>query len=163
MKKYEKNLEILNYISLISQIIIVLVDIESGRNNFFTKSNRNYFIKEGKRIIDEMLSGSNFIEKKVFKRGYSPQSIIMFDYGIKSLENEAKIDKGIESYTSIFSILSEKMSDVCSGKSNPNDINYLINFFKSLNEILDSSYNKQRPVPVGDTKLDIKKFDLAYN
>lgn len=162
MKKFEKNGNILNYLSIISQLIIVLVDIESGKNNFFTQGKRDELTKKGKGIIEDILNGSNFIENKVFKKGFSPQSITMFNYGIKSLESETKIDKKEKSYTDIFNYLSDKMSDVCSNKSNTNDINLLIDFFKSLKNILSVNYNSQRdPVDV-DIKSKIEHI-FVYN
>ncbi len=160
MKEFEKNLEILNYISLISQIVIVLVDLKSGRNNFFTINNRDNLLEKGNNIIDEILNGSNFIEKKEFKKGYSPQSITMFNYGIKSLENETKIDDKVENYTDFFTLLSEKMNDVHSGKSSKDDINLLIDFFKSLNQILNITYSKEKRSK--EIKSKSEEFDFVH-
>lgn len=160
MKEFEKNLEILNYISLISQIIIVLVDLKSGRNNFFTINNRDNLLEKGNNIIDEILNGSNFIEKKEFKKGYSPQSITMFNYGIKSLENETKIDDKVENYTDFFTLLSEKMNDVRSGKLSKDDINLLIDFFKSLNQILNITYSKEKRSK--EIKSKSEEFDFVH-
>ena len=160
MKEFEKNLEILNYISLISQIVIVLFDLKSGRNNFFTINNRDNLLEKGNNIIDEILNGSNFIEKKEFKKGYSPQSITMFNYGIKSLENETKIDDKVENYTDFFTLLSEKMNDVHSGKSSKDDINLLIDFFKSLNQILNITYSKEKRSK--EIKSKSEEFDFVH-
>ena len=160
MKKFEKNLEILKYISIISQIIIALVDIRFNRNNFFTTNNRDNLLEKGNNIIDEILNGSNFIEKKEFKKGYSPQSITMFNYGIKSLENETKIDDKVENYTDFFTLLSEKMNDVRSGKSSKNDINLLIDFFKSLNQILNITYSKEKRSK--EIKSKSEEFDFVH-
>ena len=160
MKKFEKNLEILKYISIISQIIIALVDIRFNRNNFFTINNRDNLLEKGNNIIDEILNGSNFIEKKEFKKGYSPQSITMFNYGIKSLENETKIDDKVENYTDFFTLLSEKMNDVRSGKSSKKDINLLIDFFKSLNQILNITYSKEKRSK--EIKSKSEEFDFVH-
>lgn len=147
MKKYEKNLEILDYISLINQIVVVLIDIKFGKENFFTKNNRSSLLREGKGIINEILEGSYFIEKKPSKKGYSPQSITLFDYGIKSIENRSTINNKVKNYTdysNFFTFLYDKMNDVCSDKSDKRDIILLIDFFKSFNQILKENYNEQR-------------------
>lgn len=159
MRKIEKNLEVLNYISLTSQIIIALVEIKFNRNIFFTINDRDNLLNKGEDIIEEILIGSNFIEKKEFKRGYSPQSITMFKYGIKSLENETKINKKVENYTDFFALLSEKMNNVRSDKSNKDDINLLIVFFKSLNQILDINYKE---IKLKEIKSKSEEFDFAY-